>query len=172
MLSAVANAARQMLPGRVGGRVGGVRARRRPPPSRAIATPAASAPSLPPAPHRAGSLAAAAVVGAPRATAPRSFAAAAAAAAGGPSDAEYQARLGAFQDLFAEARLSLEDARDSAGTTYFEEDLDQSIEDVDRAIGAFEGLAADLDERRRGELMRSQGLKVEQLKGELQLIKG
>jgi hypothetical protein len=75
-----------------------------------------------------------------------------------------------FQDLFAEARLSLEDARESEGTTYFEEDLDQSIEDVDKAIGVFEGLLADLDEERRGGLMRSQGLKVEQLRGELKLI--
>jgi len=161
MLSA-ANASRRVLPGRIGGRMGGVRGRVRPYSSRAIGALAASAVPLPPATNRSGSFAAAA-----RAAGPRAFAAA---AASGPSDAEYKTRMDEFQDLFAEARLSLEDARESEGTTYFEEDLDQSIEDVDKAIGVFEGLLADLDEERRGGLMRSQGLKVEQLRGELKLI--
>lgn len=82
--------------------------------------------------------------------------------------------LDEFQDLFVEARLCIEDVQDSVGTTYYEEDAEAAQEAVDEAVTAFETLVEgieDVDEKNR--VLRGNGLKVEQLKGELEMaLKG
>ena len=73
-----------------------------------------------------------------------------------------------------EARMSIEDANDSVGTTYFEEDAEMARESVEDAVKAFEKLIDDIeDENEKNRILRGNGLKVEQLKGELEMaLKG
>mmetsp|Transcript_21868 Transcript_21868/g.52029 ORF Transcript_21868/g.52029 Transcript_21868/m.52029 type:complete len:199 (-) Transcript_21868:170-766(-) len=83
---------------------------------------------------------------------------------------QIQVRLNEFQDLFVEARMCIEDVKDSLGTVYYEDDADDAREAVDAAIQHFQALLAeitDIDEKNK--VLRSNGLKVEQLKGELEL---
>jgi hypothetical protein len=85
---------------------------------------------------------------------------------------ELNKRLGAFQDLFVEARLSIEDCADAADTTYFDEEAEAAKEAVDAAVAEFNGILKDLDEHdldQKNRVLRGNGLKVEQLKGELQM---
>jgi len=86
------------------------------------------------------------------------------------TDEELRKRLDDFQELFVEARLCIEDVQDAVETTYFDEDAEVAQEAVDEAVANFQALLAELDEKRRGEVMRGNGLKVEQLKGELTLV--
>ena len=79
-------------------------------------------------------------------------------------------RLQVFQDLFVEARLCIEDCEDSADSTYFDDDAEAAQTAVDEAVNNFEELLEELDDERRGSVRRGNGLKVEQLKGELQLV--
>jgi hypothetical protein len=102
-------------------------------------------------------------------SAPKS-AGAATAADGGLSDDEYRKKLDDFQSLFVEARLCIEDAQDSLDTKYYDEDAEDAQLAVNLAITAFKDLSASLDEERQRSLMGGNGLKVEQLKGELTLL--
>lgn len=90
------------------------------------------------------------------------------------SESEIKKRLDEFQDLFVEARLCIEDLNESIGTKYFDADAEEATESVNEAVTTFEQLIAeieDLDEKNR--VLRGNGLKVEQLKGELDLaLKG
>ena len=86
------------------------------------------------------------------------------------ADNDLKKRLDAFQDLFVEARLSIEDCTDSAGTKYFDEEAEAAQEAVDEAVEAFKTLIADIDDDdQKNSVLRGNGLKVEQLKGELQM---
>lgn len=86
------------------------------------------------------------------------------------SSDEIQKRLDGFQDLFVEARLCIEDATESAGTSYFEEDAQAATEAVNEAVAAFEQLVNDVDDDdEKNRILRGNGLKVEQLKGELEM---
>eukprot|EP00531_Pseudo-nitzschia_arenysensis_P016057 CAMPEP_0116129118 /NCGR_PEP_ID=MMETSP0329-20121206/7759_1 /TAXON_ID=697910 /ORGANISM="Pseudo-nitzschia arenysensis, Strain B593" /LENGTH=173 /DNA_ID=CAMNT_0003623375 /DNA_START=27 /DNA_END=548 /DNA_ORIENTATION=- len=83
---------------------------------------------------------------------------------------QIQIRLNEFQELFVEARMCIDDVKDSFGTVYYEEDADDARDAVDAAIKNFEALLheiTDIDEKNK--VLRSNGLKVEQLKGELEL---
>ena len=83
-----------------------------------------------------------------------------------PED-ELRDRLDAFQELFVEARLSIEDCTESA---YFDEDVEAAREAVDAAVQTFEQIIADIpDPDQKNRVLRSNGLKVEQLKGELEM---
>jgi len=84
---------------------------------------------------------------------------------------ELRNKLDNFQDLFVEARLCIEDARDSAETTYFDEEVDTAQVAVDEAMAAFNELVNELEDLdQKNSVLRSNGLKAEQLKGELQLV--
>lgn len=76
--------------------------------------------------------------------------------------------------MFVEARLCIEDVNESAGTKYFDDDAEEAQRAVDEAVQTFEKLIndiGDIDEKNR--VLRGNGLKVEQLKGELELaLKG
>jgi hypothetical protein len=83
-------------------------------------------------------------------------------------------RLDAFQELFVEARYCIEDVIDSAETTYFDDDAKAAQEAVDVAVKEFTTLLNDIeDPDQKNLVLRGNGLKVEQLKGELEMaIKG
>lgn len=84
---------------------------------------------------------------------------------------ELRNKLDNFQDLFVEARLCIEDARDSADTTYFDEEVDTAQVAVDEAMTVFNELVNELEDLdQKNSVLRSNGLKAEQLKGELQLV--
>ena len=56
-------------------------------------------------------------------------------------------------------------------TTYFDEEAEAAKEAVDEAVKMFEGIVKDLeDTEQKNSVLRGNGLKVEQLKGELQLM--
>jgi uncharacterized protein (DUF2164 family) len=81
-----------------------------------------------------------------------------------------QLRLNEFQELFVEARMCIDDVKDSFGTVYYDDDADDAREAVEAALQHFEALLkeiTDIDEKNK--VLRSNGLKVEQLKGELEL---
>ncbi|OLQ14488.1 hypothetical protein AK812_SmicGene1426 [Symbiodinium microadriaticum] len=82
------------------------------------------------------------------------------------ADDVLQKRLQSFQDLFAEARLCLDDARESEGTTYFKDDIKEAEEAVDNATKAYEDLLSELDEGRKREFEDANSLKVKSLKEE------
>ena len=84
-------------------------------------------------------------------------------------DAATQRKLDDFQELFVEARECISDTVESTDSIYFDEDAEDAIAAVGAAVAEFEAIVADLDEATRGEVMRANGLKVEQLKGELEL---
>jgi hypothetical protein len=90
------------------------------------------------------------------------------------TETEIRKRLDEFQDLFVEARLCIEDVTESEGTKYFDEDAKAAQESVQEALDAFEQLVADIeDPNEKNRVLRGNGLKVEQLKGELDLaLKG
>lgn len=86
------------------------------------------------------------------------------------SDKDLNKRLDAFQELFVEARLSIEDCNDAAHTKYFDEEAETAKEAVEEAVKEFQTLIGDLDdEDQKTRVLRGNGLKVEQLKGELEM---
>jgi Mg2+/Co2+ transporter CorC len=86
------------------------------------------------------------------------------------SDTDLNKRLDAFQELFVEARLTIEDCNDAANTKYFDEEADTAKEAVEEAVNEFQTLIGDLDDQdQKTRVLRGNGLKVEQLKGELEM---
>jgi hypothetical protein len=84
-------------------------------------------------------------------------------------DKDLRHRLNNFQDLFVEARLCIEDVVESKGSVYFDDDAVAAKEATEEAIAEYDSLLASLDEEKRGEVQRGNGLKVAQLKAELEL---
>lgn len=71
---------------------------------------------------------------------------------------------------FVEAREEIELALESKETVYFDEEAECARAAVREVLELFEGLLAKLPESEKGALQRSMGLKIEQLKAELQQL--
>lgn len=71
---------------------------------------------------------------------------------------------------FAEAREEIEMAMESKETVYFDEEADCARAAVKEVLDLFEGLLAKLPDSEKAGLQRSMGLKIEQLKAELQQL--
>ncbi|KAK8493231.1 hypothetical protein V6N11_060680 [Hibiscus sabdariffa] len=71
---------------------------------------------------------------------------------------------------FAEAREEIEMAMESKETVYFNEEAECARAAVKEVLDRFEGLLAKLPESEKAALKRSMGLKIEQLKAELQQL--
>nr|XP_048332540.1 embryogenesis-like protein [Ziziphus jujuba var. spinosa] len=71
---------------------------------------------------------------------------------------------------FAEAREEIEMAMESKETVYFDEEAECARAAVKEVLDMFEGLLAKLPESNKAALQRSMGLKIEQLKAELQQL--
>ena len=63
--------------------------------------------------------------------------------------------------------LQLVSAQDM-GTTYFNESAEEARKLVGEVLDSFDDIIASVDDQKKGELTRSMGLKMEQLKAELQ----
>lgn len=86
------------------------------------------------------------------------------------AESELNKRLDTFQDLFVEARLCIDDVVDSAETTYFDEDAEAATKAVKEALDEFEAIIKDVEDvDQKNRILRGNGLKVEQLKGELKM---
>lgn len=79
-------------------------------------------------------------------------------------------RIGEFQDLFVAAREDIEFAQDAQGTTYFNEEAEVARDSVDEAVAVFEQIKDSLDEKARVDFEQGNGLKVEQLIQELEIV--
>jgi len=86
------------------------------------------------------------------------------------SSDDQRKRLQSFQDLFVEARDCIADAEESIGTTYYDEDFEAAKEAVDEAVQAYEDIISELDTKEASDVRSANGLKVEQLKGELSQV--
>jgi uncharacterized protein YPO0396 len=80
-------------------------------------------------------------------------------------------RIDSVNDLFAEAREEIGAALESAGTTYFNEEATIAHEAADDALQAYSKLLEDAESDDAGDVQRSMGLKMEQLKAEVQMLK-
>lgn len=66
--------------------------------------------------------------------------------------------------------MCIDDVKDSLGTVYYDDDADDARDAVETAIKHFEALVKEItDINEKNKVLRSNGLKVEQLKGELEL---
>ncbi|CAN0406152.1 unnamed protein product [Ectocarpus sp. 8 AP-2014] len=83
------------------------------------------------------------------------------------SDEQLRRKMDEFNDLFVTAREEMEYAEESKETTYFDEEAAAAKEAVEEAVALFEEVLRSVDEKKRTEIMRSSGLRVEQLKAEL-----
>merc|ERR1712137_326657 len=59
---------------------------------------------------------------------------------------ELRQKLLEFNEQFAEARMCLDDARESKDTSYFADDIEEAKENVDKCIEIYEELLGALDE--------------------------
>ncbi|KAI8473883.1 MAG: hypothetical protein J3K34DRAFT_160638 [Monoraphidium minutum] len=80
---------------------------------------------------------------------------------------DVDAATNAINDAFSQAREDIADARDDAETVYFNESAALARTSVGEVLGQWGALLAQVPEAKRGELVRSMGLKMEQLKAEL-----
>lgn len=71
---------------------------------------------------------------------------------------------------FAEAREEIESALESKETLYFDEEAECARAAVQEVVSLYEGLLAKLPEDEKGAIQRSMGLKIEQLKVELEQL--
>eukprot|EP00270_Netrium_digitus_P005095 TRINITY_DN16638_c0_g1_i1.p1 TRINITY_DN16638_c0_g1~~TRINITY_DN16638_c0_g1_i1.p1 ORF type:complete len:196 (+),score=23.80 TRINITY_DN16638_c0_g1_i1:30-590(+) len=72
---------------------------------------------------------------------------------------------------FAEAREDIELALESRDTVYFNEESETARQAVEEVLEKFSELQSKVSEDEKGNLKRSMGLKIEQLKGELEQLK-
>ncbi|KAL6962554.1 hypothetical protein U1Q18_037512 [Sarracenia purpurea var. burkii] len=68
---------------------------------------------------------------------------------------------------FAEAREEIETAMDSKETVYFDEEAECARDAVKQVLEMYRGLLEKLPEKEKAAIQRSMGLKIEQLKAEL-----
>eukprot|EP00051_Salpingoeca_urceolata_P004352 m.64397 g.64397 ORF g.64397 m.64397 type:complete len:158 (-) comp13582_c0_seq2:420-893(-) len=80
-------------------------------------------------------------------------------------------RLRDLGEKFGEARMEIEDAADSRGTVYFDDDASDAKMLVDEVLNEYAEIleCCSSDEERNG-VRQSWGLRLEQLKGELQQL--
>eukprot|EP00903_Cladosiphon_okamuranus_P011956 g11229.t1 len=86
------------------------------------------------------------------------------------TDEELRRKMEEFNDMFVTAREELEYAEESKDTTYFDEDAAGAKEAVEGAVALFEEILDSVEEDKRTDIMRSSGLRVEQLKAELDQV--
>ena len=85
-------------------------------------------------------------------------------------DQDLRKRMDALADLFVEAREEIELADESKGSTYFNEEAEAAQEAVDAALAEYANILGELEEPQKGEFQRSNGLKMEQLRAEMELL--
>lgn len=75
-----------------------------------------------------------------------------------------------INQLFITARDEIDYAKEDAETTYFNESFQDAKKHVDDALSGYQSVLCKLEEGERAKLQRSMGLKMEQLRAELDLL--
>merc|ERR1719230_2121396 len=70
----------------------------------------------------------------------------------GISSDDLRKRLLDFNEQFGEARLCMDEARESKDTTYFKDDIEEALEALEETEKIYNSLLADLDEKTRTEI--------------------
>ncbi|GMH38566.1 hypothetical protein BSKO_06450 [Bryopsis sp. KO-2023] len=78
----------------------------------------------------------------------------------------HQDEVDEINELFAQAREEIKDARDDSETVYFDEAVEESRKLVTEVLDKWNALLGKLDDEPKAKLQRSMGLKIEQLKAE------
>eukprot|EP00884_Botryococcus_braunii_P022723 jgi/Botrbrau1/9134/Bobra.160_3s0010.1 len=81
-----------------------------------------------------------------------------------------QEQIDNINDAFVTAREEIEYALEDAESTYFNESYQTAKSAVEKALGDFNSLLQRLDPPEKEKLQRSMGLKMEQLKAELEQL--
>ncbi|GMN60557.1 hypothetical protein TIFTF001_029652 [Ficus carica] len=89
---------------------------------------------------------------------------------GGSGEFDQNREVDLINLKFAEAREEIETAMESKETVYFNEEAECARAAVKEVLDMFEGLLGKLPESEKAALQRSMGLKIEQLKAELQQL--
>lgn len=76
-----------------------------------------------------------------------------------------------ISDKFKEAMELLDDARGSVGTVYFSEDMTDAEDAIQDVLSDYESLIKDTNEDQRQIVIRTIGLKIEELKAQVQMLK-
>lgn len=90
--------------------------------------------------------------------------------AGEASQESYTEEVDEINTKFVEARDDIEMALESKETVYFDAEAETARASVKAVLDKYDALLARLDERNRGVIQRSMGLKMEQLKAELKQL--
>ncbi|KAI5073871.1 hypothetical protein GOP47_0011884 [Adiantum capillus-veneris] len=80
---------------------------------------------------------------------------------------DYKSEVDEINSKFAEARDEIEMAMESKETVYFDEEARTAREAVQLVLNKYQTLVAKLPDPDKGSVQRSMGLKMEQLKAEL-----
>ncbi|XP_038064295.1 uncharacterized protein LOC119734802 [Patiria miniata] len=89
----------------------------------------------------------------------------------GLTDDMLRKEMDKLTDRFMEAKELLDDARESKGSVYFNEDLQDADQAVEETLADFKRLLSQLDDAQRQTVTRSIGLKMEELSAQQQMIR-
>lgn len=81
-----------------------------------------------------------------------------------------QSEIDAINDKFVEARDEIEYAQEDAETVYFNDSAQQAKAAVKEVLDQYNAVLSKLDDGEKGKLQRSMGLKMEQLKAEVEQL--
>jgi len=73
-------------------------------------------------------------------------------------------------DLYVEAREFMEDAEESIGTVYFEDDMNDAKEAIEELLARFDQAKQELTAAEANQLVQMVGLKMEELKSRLEVM--
>lgn len=79
--------------------------------------------------------------------------------------------LEVIYDKYLEAREYIEDARESIGTNYIDEDFEDAENMVNEVISDYLALTVTLDEDQKLQVHRKLGLRMEEIKAELEALR-
>lgn len=86
-------------------------------------------------------------------------------------DAEIKRKVEDISGKFKEAMDLLDDARGSMGTVYFSEDMTDAENAIEEVLSDYDTLMKEINEDQRRNVVRTIGLKIEELKAQVQMLK-
>lgn len=87
------------------------------------------------------------------------------------SDDEVKKHVEDISEKFKEAMELLDDARSSAGTVYFSDDMVDAEDAIREVLADYDGLMKKMNESQRRTVVRTIGLKIEELKAQVQMLR-
>ncbi|XP_072043302.1 uncharacterized protein [Amphiura filiformis] len=84
---------------------------------------------------------------------------------------EVRKEIDAITDKFMEAKEYLDDAKDSMDSVYFDEDMKDAEDAIQETLNMYQDLIGRLNEEQKQNVTRTIGLKMEELKAQLDMIK-